>query len=83
MINYFNRIVIILLGRSNKSYILAIVALGRFVLHTKSKQGLKGLAITLKISNTAIIKCIAGERIKNSYSSLGHCVGLTRSGLPR
>jgi len=83
MVGYLNRIPIILLGRSGRAYVLGSLAFAKFVLNTRKHSGLKGLAIVLKVSHTALVKKVAGQPLRGTASSLGHRVGLTRSGLPR
>jgi hypothetical protein len=83
MMGYLNRVPILLLGRSGRTWVLGSFAFARFALRLKSKSGFKGLAITLKVSHTLLVKKLAGSPIKGVASSLGHRVGITRSGLPR
>lgn len=82
MMGYLNRIPIILLGRSGRTWVLGSLAFARFALTLKRHSGLKGLAIVLKISHTAVVKAVAGAKLQGTAGSLGHRVGLTRSGLP-
>lgn len=82
MMGYLNRIPIILLGRSGRTWVLGSLAFARFALTLKSRSGFKGLAIVLKVSHTAVVKAVAGSKLSGTAGSLGHRVGLTRSGLP-
>lgn len=81
MIGYLNRLAIIVLGSSGTTWILAFVAFARYCFSVKKHQGLKGLAITLKVSHTILVKHCAGAPIKGVASSLGHRVR-TSGGLP-
>lgn len=83
MIGYLNRVPILLLGKSGRTHILGFVAFARFALRLKAISGFKGLAITLKVSHTILVKRLAGAKIKGVASSLGHRVAMTRSGLPK
>jgi len=78
--NYFNRVIIVLLGKSGRTWILGSLAFARFCINLRKHSGLKGLAIVLKVSATALIKCVAGSPLKNSLA-LGHRVAFTNSGL--
>jgi len=83
MIGYLNRLPILLLGSSGRSWILGIVRFTRVALNTHSHEGSKGLAILLKTCHTLLIKSKAGRPIHGSQSSLGRRVGVTGRGLPR
>jgi hypothetical protein len=80
--NYFNRVILVLLGKSGRTWILGSLAFARFCINLRRHSGLKGLAIVLKVSATALMKCVAGSPIKNSLA-LGHRVAFTNSGLPK
>jgi hypothetical protein len=83
MIGYLNRLPILLLGSSGRSWILALIRFSRFALKTRSHEGIRGLAILLKTCHTMLIKSKAGRPIKGTQSSLGRRVGSTGRGLPR
>lgn len=82
-IGYFNQVPIVLLGKNGRTWVLGSVAFAKYCISLKSHSGLKGLAISLKVSSTVIIKWRAGSPIKGTAGSLGHRIGLTRSGLPK
>lgn len=82
MMGYINNMTLILLGKNGRTWALGTVAFCKFALHLKSKSGLKGLAVYLKVSSTCLIKYVAGAPIKGVASSLGSRVGLTGSGIP-
>jgi hypothetical protein len=83
MIGYLNRLPILLLGSSGRSWILALIRFSRVALYTRSHEGTKGLAILLKTCHTMLIKSKAGRPIVGTQSSLGRRVGSTGRGLPR
>jgi len=83
MIGYLNRLPILLLGSSGRSWILALITFARFALKTSSHEGIKGLAILLKTCHTMLIKSKAGRPIVGTQTSLGRRVGATGRGLPR
>lgn len=82
-IGYLNRIPIVLLGKSGRTWVLAVVSFVKFVAHTRKHRGFKGLALYLKVSHTVLIKAVAGTPIRGVFSSLGTCVSVTSSGYPR
>jgi hypothetical protein len=83
MIGYLNRLPILLLGSSGRSWILALVRFSRVALRTSSHEGIKGLALLLKTCHTMLIKSKAGSPIIGTQTSLGRRVGTTGRGLPR
>jgi hypothetical protein len=83
MIGYLNRLPILLLGSSGRSWILAIITFSRIALKTSSHEGIKGLAILLKTCHTMLIKAKAGRPIVGTQTALGRRVGSTGRGLPR
>jgi len=83
MIGYLNRLPILLLGSSGRSWILAIIRFSRIAFKTSSHEGIRGLAILLKTCHTMMIKSKAGRPIVGTQSSLGRRVGSTGRGLPR
>lgn len=82
MVGYLNRLPILLLGRSGRTWIFGILHFAKFALSVRGQQGTKGLAILLKSSHVALMKAAAGDRLENSWS-LGAPVALTGSGYPR
>lgn len=82
MIGYLNRLPIVLLGRSGRSWILGLVSFVRFVLKTKSHMGLRGLSITLKVAHTLLVKAVARGKPVRAMSDLGHRVATTGRGIP-
>lgn len=83
LIGYLDRLPIILLGKSSRSVILSFVAFSRFALPMVKSSGFKGLALYLKVCNTLLVKAIAGSPVKGVFTSLGHRVSVTRSGIPK
>jgi len=83
MIGYLNRVPILLLGRSGRTWILASFAFAKFAFALRRHSGFKGLAVYLKVATTLLLKAVAGAPIKGVASSLGHRVAVTRSGLPK
>jgi len=83
MMGYLNRVPILLLGRTGRTWCLAAFAFAKFALRLRRQSGFKGLAIYLKVSATCLIKAVAGSPIKGVASSLGHRVAVTKSGLPK
>jgi hypothetical protein len=83
MIGYLNRLPILLLGSSGRSWILALIRFSRIALKTRSHEGTKGLAILLKTCHTMLVKSKAGRPIKGTQTALGRRVGSTGRGLPR
>jgi hypothetical protein len=83
MIGYLNRLPILLLGSSGRSWILALIRFSRVALKTRSHEGTKGLAILLKTCHTMLIKAKAGRPIIGTQTALGRRVGSTGRGLPR
>jgi hypothetical protein len=82
MIGYLNRLPILLLGKSGRTWILGLLAFARFALRMLRNSGSKGLAIYLKTCHTLLVKSVAGSPIKGVASSLGHRVAVTSGGLP-
>jgi len=82
-VGYLNRIPIVLLGKSGRTWVLAVVSFVKFIVHMRKHRGFKGLALYLKVSHTVFIKAVAGTPIKGVFSSLGTCVSVTRSGYPK
>lgn len=80
MIGYLNRLPILLLGSSGRTWILALIRFSRFALKTRKHMGFKGLAITLKVMSTMVIKAIAKRPIDGN--SLGMRVASSGGGLP-
>jgi len=83
MMGYLNRLPILLLGGSGRSWILALIRFSRFVFNTRSHEGIKGVAILLKTCHIMLIKSKAGRPIRGTQPSLGRRVGATGRGLPR
>lgn len=84
MMGYLNRVPILLLGRSGRTWVLAIVAFGRIIFDWKRHQGYKGVAISLKVSHVVLMRHFAVNPLKEAtMANLGHRVALTRSGLPK
>jgi len=82
-IGYLNRVPIVLLGKSGRTWVLAVISFVKFIVHMRKHRGLKGLALYLKVSHTVFIKAVAGTPIKGVFSALGTCVSVTNSGYPR
>jgi hypothetical protein len=80
MIGYLNRLPILLLGSSGRTWILALIRFSRFALKTRNHMGFKGLAITLKVMSTMVIKAVAKKPIDSN--SLGMRVASSGGGLP-
>jgi hypothetical protein len=83
MIGYLNRLPILLLGSSGRSWILALIRFSRVALKVSSHEGTRGLAILLKTCHTLLVKSKAGRPVLGTQSSLGRRVGSTGRGLPR
>lgn len=83
LMGYLSRLPLVLLGHTGRTWVLGTIAFAKFALKLKSHSGFKGLAITLKVAHTLIVKSVAGQPIKDVASSLGHRVGTDSHGIPR
>lgn len=83
MIGYLNRVPIVLLGKSSRTYILAIIAFARFAQPMVRNQGFKGFAVYSKACQTLLIKSVAGSPIKSVFEAFKVNVSITRDGLPK
>lgn len=83
MIGYLNRVPIVLLGKSSRTYILAIIAFARVARPMVRNQGFKGFAVYSKACQTLLIKSVAGSPIKSVFEAFKVNVSITRDGLPK
>jgi len=81
-LGYFNKVILILLGKFSKSYVLANVSFVRSIRALHRRQGNRGLALYLKTAQLLLIRAANGTALSNPRQ-VGVPVSVTRRGIPR
>nr|UUW21457.1 MAG: RNA-dependent RNA polymerase [Guiyang mito-like virus 14] len=76
------RAIPLIVGANSLSWVKAAFVFSKFVVQFIEKQGHKGLAVYLKACNVSLMRCLAGERLKDPRAA-GSAVSLNHRGLPR
>jgi hypothetical protein len=81
-LGYFNKVILVLLGKFSKSYIMGNVSFVRFLRAQHSAQGTRGLALYLKTAQLLLIRA-ANETPLRNPRIIGVPVSVTARGIPR